>query len=247
MKPVIGLSAATLVMNDYQEAPLMVARRQYFDMILRAGGRPVMLPYLETEDEVVSIMQMIDGLLLTGGGDVDPIWYAADKHELTGKFNMDISQARDWTEFQLMKHLGDKPVLGICRGLQVINIFAGGSLTQHLDAQDEQHLHPEGYAGLDKNLHPIQLSPDSILAKWAQQAGQPLEQKVNSGHHQAVDRLGLNLRVSARSQAGVIEAVEHVKHRFMIGVQWHPEKMTDHWLAQKLAQELVKAASQPTA
>ena len=243
MRPVIGLSAATMVLDNYTSAPLLAARRGYFDLILSAGGWPVMLPYLQTEDQIKSYMEDIDGLLLTGGGDVDPIWYAENKHELTGKFNMDISHARDWTEFQLMKYLGSKPVLGICRGLQIINIFAGGSLTQHLQVKSETHLPQEGYAGLEHNLHQIELVSDTLLGKWAQEADEALTQQVNSGHHQAVDRLGLNLQVAARSIEGVVEAIVHSKHPFMLGVQWHPENMPNHWLSQRLAQEFVRQAA----
>lgn len=152
-----------------------------------------------------------DGLVLCGGGDIDPKYYG---EETDGSNNIDVE--RDEAEFALLKVYveADKPVLGICRGHQLINVFFGGSLYQHLPESD---LHTQCKDG--DSVHDVTATPDSVLGKLYGTAF-----AVNSSHHQAVKELGNNLRATVFWNEKYVEAIEHVSLP-IIGVQWHPERM----------------------
>ena len=144
------------------------------------------------------------GLVLTGGGDVDPRLYGAEPHRLTAH----VCRERDDLERELIEEAAreDLPVLGICRGLQILNVARGGTLLQHI----------EGHRDVDHGVH---FEPDSRIAEIL---GRP-EYGVNSRHHQAVERPGYGLEVTARAPDGTVEAVEDPSRRFLLAVQWHPE------------------------
>lgn len=179
----------------------------YARAVTEAGGLPVFLP-LEVDPGLA--VKRLDGILLTGGADVDPIRYDADRHpEVT-----EVERERDAFEFALLgealhHHL---PVLGICRGVQVINVHLGGTLHQHVPSHTRYDV---GSAGL---AHAVRFDAGSILGSLY---GASVE--VNSLHHQAIDRLGDGLTVTARSDDGAIEGVERGDD--LVGVQWHPEMM----------------------
>jgi gamma-glutamyl-gamma-aminobutyrate hydrolase PuuD len=160
---------------------------------------------LEVVDNPSSI-QGLGGLLLGGGVDVNPILYGEDRHTETQPPEPD----RDHLEFHLLKLAldSDLPVLGICRGAQVLNVGFCGSLIQHIETGAHK-----------SDLHPVQVSPGTRLAQIIG-AG---TKTVNSRHHQAIGRVGDGLRVSAQATDGIIEAVESPAHRFVVAVQWHPE------------------------
>ena len=193
------------------------ARGQYLDAIRRAGGEPIAL------DPNDAVTADFDGLCLTGGGDIDPERYGADNIAST-----DIDLKRDALEFALLERAlsRDVPVLGICRGFQVINVRFGGSLEQHHPGHSPKYP-PTGTpvaddpAGADAVHHVTTAEPGSKLA--AACGDEAL--LVNSSHHQVItaDRLGADLRGTAHVDE-LIEALESTSHRWVVAVQWHPER-----------------------
>jgi putative glutamine amidotransferase len=155
-----------------------------------------------------------DGLVLTGGSDVDPALYG----EPRGTHTDEPDHERDRIEFELLRQALtlDLPVLAICRGLQIVNVFHGGSLHQHLEPP-ERHQRVAGKKS--EPIHTVAVESDSLLSRIAQ--SEVLQ--VNSRHHQGIARLGEGLRVTARAPDGVVEAVERPDKRFFVAVQWHPE------------------------
>ncbi|WP_440711779.1 gamma-glutamyl-gamma-aminobutyrate hydrolase family protein [Herbiconiux sp. YIM B11900] len=180
----------------------------YTEAVVSAGGRPALLPATETIPS--DLLDGFDGLLLTGGGDLSPEMYGQEPDEKV----YGVSVYRDRFETALVADARERgiPVLAICRGLQLINVLRGGSLIQHLDGHWQTR--PS-----DEPDHDIFVEPDSQLSKII--GGTVMD--VNSYHHQAVDRLGDGLRVTARSGA-VIEAFEDA-NQDLVAVQWHPEHL----------------------
>ncbi len=180
-----------------------------------------------------AIMGQADGLILSGGGDVDPSFYGGDRRHpaLSG-----VDTTRDLNEIALLERALGRgiPVLGICRGAQLINVASGGSLFQDLSLERGATVSHQGREDrLDKAIHPVEVSPDSRLAALLGEAG---EVRVNSAHHQGIDRVGDGLEVVARAGDGLIEAVEGVGDTPLVGVQWHPENL---WRTQAHATRLL--------
>lgn len=190
---------------DHLHADLYFA--DYARGVLAAGGMPIHIPLDVDPSEVIS---HLDGLVLTGGADVDPSRYGSTNEASS------VEHIRDEIEFGLLDAaLGvSVPVLGICRGLQLLNVHAGGSLHQHIPEHARYDVDPGAEA------HVLTIEPDTEL--WSMFGA---EHRANSLHHQTVDRVGGGLIVSARSEDGTIEAVE-MPGRPVIAVQWHPEMMT---------------------
>jgi putative glutamine amidotransferase len=160
-------------------------------------------------------MEDFSGLLLTGGNDVDPALYGEARHPATE----DSDPERDQVEIRLLKQALtlDLPVLAICRGLQIMNVMHGGTLTQHLEPPERHRVRPDPKS---TPAHEIRIEPQSLLWRIAETD----HWQVNSRHHQAVKTLGAGLRVSAIDPAdGTIEAIERPDKRFVLAVQWHPE------------------------
>ncbi len=187
----------------------------YVDAVRRAGGVPIVLPAVA--GEIPEALEVIQGLILSGGGDIDPKHYGGAPH----RTNYGISVERDGFEIALAGAAlarPDLPILCICRGMQVLNVALGGDLISHIPEKfgDEVlHRHPERRA----TEHPVQVDPTSRLASILGTTELP----VRSWHHQAVGRLGHGLRAVAWASDGVIEAVESDHHPFTFAVQWHPE------------------------
>lgn len=226
--PVIGVTTRRLEIED---RPLDVAEHEYSEAIALAGGLPHLLPRT-SRDLCSKTLNRVDGLLLTGGGDVDPGRYRATPTDQVGGIDVD----RDAYEIELVRVALERrlPLLGICRGCQVINVAVGGTLHQHLpDVTTRPHLIP---SPRDRVTHEVVIEPGSQLAGAL---GTRLTQ-VNSIHHQAVDRCGGPLRAVAWSPDGIIEGVEW-HHRAVLGVQWHPEDLPTYpsqralfgWLVQR--------------
>jgi len=166
------------------------------------------------------ILAAVDGLVLTGGEDVDPEYFGEKAHPKLGTVN----RARDATEIALISAARRlrMPVLAICRGIQVINVECGGSLIQDISAQRSGALSHDGHGGSrNQALHKVRIEKDSILAL----ATGATEIEVNSLHHQAIDRLGDGLRVTAVAPDGIIEGIESSDDWWVLAVQWHPEEM----------------------
>jgi putative glutamine amidotransferase len=212
-KPVIGVIP---LFDDGRDSIWMLPG--YMDGILAAGGLPVILPFTGGAEDTARVSGMIDGLLLTGGHDVDPLLYNETPIELREK----PSKARDALEYALLGEMLrlDKPVFGICRGIQLLNVYFGGTLYQDIPTQLENALrHSKPPGGGNIATHDVRIATGTplydILGK------QTLT--VNSYHHQGVKRLAEGLKPMARAQDGLVEAVCVPGRKFAAAVQWHPE------------------------
>jgi putative glutamine amidotransferase len=199
----------------------------YVKALEGAGGRPVLIP--PSEHGVQETLDAVDGLLFSGGSDLDPDLYDQEPHDQT----FGIVPERDRAELALLEAalVRDLPVLAVCRGSQVLNVARGGDLVQHLPdiVGDDKHKHtPGSFAD-----HDVTLQPGTRLASLLGDHA-----PVKSHHHQGFGRVGDGLRVAAHAEDGTIEAVEDPSRRFALGVLWHPEAGEDL----KLFEELVAAA-----
>lgn len=214
--PLIGIP--TSKRTNGQGVARLGIEHTYLRAVRTAGGYPVLLPIEPEPQRLPPLLERLDGLLLPGGGDLEPSLYGQPaRHPLRS-----VDPERDAFEIALARLAAARqlPLLAICRGMQVLNVALGGSLHQHLPAPPATSiLHDNPLTTYAR--HAVQLLPHSATRALL---GQPSLQ-VNSHHHQAVDRLGQGLRVAARAPDGVVEAVELEGHPFAIGVQWHPERM----------------------
>ncbi len=192
----------------------------YVHALRHAGAMPVLIPYVTTEEEAAAVLERLDGLLLSGGVDVDPLHWGEEPHRSMGR----IDPGRDRSELLLVKEAlaRELPLVGICRGIQVLAVAAGGSLWQDLPAQLHTTLQHDQKAPRWYPTHAIHVTPGSRLAALL-----GTELRVNSFHHQAVRQVPAGFNVTATSGDGVIEAIEHPTLPFALGVQWHPEALWD--------------------
>jgi putative glutamine amidotransferase len=213
MRPVIGITSAF-----HEEEEQFCLSRCYVDAVDRAGGIPVILPPLPPESAIVSL-QNINALLLSGGGDLDPVFFGEEALPCTKT----ISPRRDAYELYLARVALERhiPILGICRGMQVLNVAAGGTVFQDVSFAVRQPLQHTQNAPRWYATHLIDITPDSQLAAIFGVR----RLRVNTFHHQAVGRVAPGFTIAARSLDGVIEAVESPAHAFAVGVQFHPEGM----------------------
>lgn len=214
-KPLIGV----VPLADYQRQSYWMLPG-YFHGIEEAGGIPVMLPLTTDSDDVSQLLNTVDGLLFTGGQDVDPTVYgnlSVHAGELTGE----TSPQRDVMEAKLLgvALVRDIPILGICRGIQSINAMLGGTLWQDLPSQRRSNIEHHGKSPYDKPVHKVEVVPGTPLAACLG-AG---DLSVNSYHHQAVREIAPGLRIMAWSPDGVVEALYRPASSFLWAVQWHPE------------------------
>lgn len=216
-RPVIGVCARAAKVNWLNfDLDATLVPQAYVDLLDSAGCMPVMLPLLPGVEQLID---RVDGLLLPGGGDLDPALYGATPHPKTGG----VSQATDAAELALLKRaLSTRlPFFGICRGLQVLNVLRGGTLHQYLPdlIGDNGHQPKPGSFGKQR----LKLQPGSNIARIY--GGETTE--VPCFHHQAIDQLGNGLVATAEAQDGIIEAIEAVDHPFAVAVQWHADQIAD--------------------
>jgi len=226
-KPLIGITPCTRV-DDYVES------------VRRAGGEPVVL---SNGDDPDAVLDRVDGVLLTGGHDVDPALYGEAPHPTT-----QIARERDRFEVPLSKAAVDRdvPLLAICRGVQVLNVAAGGTLVQDIPSAITTELPHSIDTSKDTIAHDVRVTEGSALAA-ALGPGSPLETcSVNSRHHQSVDVVAPEFVVSAVSPDGVIEGIERPGARFCVGVQWHPENFWRTGEFSGLFESFVTAAAEHT-
>ncbi len=235
--PLIGISGS---METKKNKVFLL--QAYFDAISGAGGIPVLLNPQMSQSAVSECMEALDGLMLAGGGDVGPWHFGQDPVAEIGE----ITPIRDVFEFELLKQadrLSTMPVLGICRGMQVMNVAAGGTLYQDLPTQ-----YPSREAALlchqqeqpyEVPTHAVHIKKDSLLYRQIAQE----TCMVNSMHHQAVDALGSGYRLVAASDDGVAEAMEMPGHPFRLAVQWHPERIQD-MLSHNLFATFIRSAQE---
>ena len=227
MRPVIGITAyAEQARWGVWEAPAALIPLAYVNAIERAGGRPLLVP--PSEDGVDETLAVLDGLLFSGGSDIDPDTYGAEAHSETNG----VRPERDRAELALLEAAlaRDMPVLAVCRGSQVLNVALGGDLVQHLPevVGHERHKHTPGVFA----DHDVDVLPGTKL-----QALVGDHAPVKSHHHQGYGRIGQGLRPAARAEDGTVEAIEDTERRFALGVLWHPEEGKDAALVEALVDE----------
>lgn len=215
-RPTIGITSYwTHARMAHWATDAVVVAQGYVDGVRLAGGRPLVIPadpFLI--DDPGDVVDLLDGLVLVGGDDVAPEIYGADRHHSTGLRH----ELRDEVELAMLRHAlaNDVPVLGICRGIQLMNVAHGGTLHQHIDEHVTMRPHREDDATY--GLHEVETLPGTRLRDIM---GERV--RVHSHHHQGIDRLGDGLIVAARADDGLIEGIEDPARRFCLGVLWHPD------------------------
>jgi putative glutamine amidotransferase len=215
-KPIIGITASYVNHNHFMQG--VYVHQDYHQAILASGGIPLVLP-VTNKETVAEYVRMCAGFILSGGEDVDPHFYNQDPHQKLGFVNPD----RDEVELELIKGVLDigKPLFGICRGLQLLNVALGGTLIQDIPSQTPDSMQHFQTVPRGRNFHSVTIDRDSHLYEVLNQE----KIRVNSLHHQAIHRLSLELKVVSQAADGIIEAVEHRNAKNVFAVQWHPESL----------------------
>lgn len=234
MPPIIGITCKKR----------SAAIKDYTDAIVEFGGKPRL--FASRTDSIPDDLSEIDGLLLPGGGDIEPCHYNEFRYHVKGISKIKgVSKSRDALEIQLCQKAleNDIPIFGICRGIQIMCVATDGSLYQDIHTQLKNCLLHKDEESIYDAQHYIKIQPSSLLHQIIGESGT----EVNSAHHQAVKVVGEGFVVTAQSEDGIIEAIENPSRRFMIGVQYHPERMLkapelrEH--GQKLFEAFIDAAS----
>lgn len=231
-KPIIGIG------SDVQSPPGQRERAfaylNYVEALRKAGAVPVVIP--PQPENAADLISELDGLVLAGGDDCDPAAYGAERHPTVEPVMDPRRQSNDLTLAKLARER-EIPTLGICLGLQVMNVAAGGTLVQDIDSQFETEIRhasePE-----DRGRHDVIVEKGTRLGEILRDR----ELNVNSSHHQAIGTVGEGLRVTAHAPDGIIEGLEDPRHPFYVGVQWHPEDMVGEESAAKLFGAFLDAA-----
>ncbi len=236
-RPLIGITARS-ASNPDTAARMEGAGEAYLQALIRAGAAPIIVPRRLSPTALSAIFAKLDGLLLPGGGDIAPARLGGESHPAV----YGVDEERDELEFALARWAVEqsKPILGICRGIQVFNAALGGSLYLDITSQRPGPVRHDTAHGLpgDHLAHQVSVEAGSRLAGLF---GQP-EGPVNSWHHQAVREAAPGLRVTARAEDGLIEGLELPSHPFALAIQWHPEMMPDRPESRRLFAGLVQAA-----
>lgn len=211
-KPIIGIT------GNYDSGKCTLLEG-YYRSVLEAGGTPMVIPPFDDTDAMISMLDHIDGLILSGGGDINPLYLGEEPiRELSS-----INPARDWQELMLVKIATNRqiPILGICRGIQIMTAALGGKLYQDIYTEAAAHLKHSQDTERHVATHSVRIvSPSKLASIYGR-----TELYVNSFHHQAVKEAAPGFTVAAISPDGLIEAIESTQYKSMIGVQWHPECM----------------------
>jgi putative glutamine amidotransferase len=216
-KPIIGITGAYMKRNEHMEGSYV--HHDYHKTVAANGGIPVILPFISPEI-TLDTLPLCNGIILSGGEDVDPQFYGQDPHVHLGPTLPD----RDLVEIEIVKYAirNNIPILAICRGVQILNVALGGTLIQDIPSQLNEPIQHSQKVERRRDTHWVTVSENSKLFQIL-----GLDQiRVNSLHHQALDKVSNDLRVVAISSDGIVEAVEYIhSSTFTIGVQWHPESM----------------------
>jgi len=239
--PIIGLTTygyqEKKTISDHYEHHYVLPK-EYVDSVMRAGGIPILIPPNGTDWQ--NLWPLLDGIIVTGGTDISPQNYGSETQH--PEIQADAFE-RDMAEIELIQYAvksKDKPVLCICRGMQVLNVALGGTMHAHIPEIRETDIHRNSQ-GL-WTLHDCYVNAGSLLAELMG------TERVNtySGHHQAIRSIAGSLQVAATAPDGIIEALTSIDHPWLVGVQWHPEKSADaDPTQQRLFDKLVKAAEKP--
>ncbi|MGL4571078.1 MAG: gamma-glutamyl-gamma-aminobutyrate hydrolase family protein [Clostridium sp.] len=219
-RPIIGISASLTIDNNSK----MLGRRlvslseNYVNAVLASGGIPFVLPINNNLEIIKDYATIIDGLILSGGHDINPLCYNEEPSLQLGM----VLPERDLFDISLVQEVErlNKPILGICRGNQILNICHGGSLYQDLSLTNSSFIKHNQDAPEYEGTHTVFIESHSNLRNII---GESI--LVNSYHHQCIDKLGSGFKVSALSRDGVIESIESISGSFKLGIQWHPEMM----------------------
>jgi putative glutamine amidotransferase len=220
MKPIIGITTFNEVKP---KKTYNLVSNNYVASVQKAGGVPVLIPITSSREDIEAYAEILDGIIFSGGEDVSPMNY--NENPLS-QVTM-ISEERDCHELRLFEEVYKRsvPILGICRGIQLINVALGGTLYQDIPSQISGSLgHLPIETPVHNLYHTVKIEKNTKLFEIFEEE----TLKVNSFHHQAVRKLGQDLKVTALSKDGIIEAVEGLSERFLVAVQWHPEDLTAH-------------------
>lgn len=239
-RPLIGIPAATYTDQEYSATPTQRFNGNYPAALAACGALPLVIPLNLPDEALRAIFQRLDGLCLAGGVDVDPARYSEPPHPALGQ----VDAARDRVELLLARWAleTDLPTLGICRGIQLLNVAGGGSLYQDIRAQlpaANRHDYRPSETPWEHYTHRVRVNDGTRLATILGVS----ELMTNSFHHQALKRVADGFVVAAQADDGLIEAIESPDRAFALGVQWHPEGMfrNDRY-AQRIFQAFVDAA-----
>ncbi len=235
--PLIGVTSENAE-NQYGQ-PAVRSLRTYIREMIKAGGMPVIIPSETPTEMLKQLFERLDGIILTGGDDIDHTLFKGADHPKIGK----ADPLRDQCEITLAKLAVSrgKPILGICRGIQLLNVALGGDLYTHVEDQHPAKVKHDYYPEPPRDLisHPVAIEKNSKLFEIIGETEIP----VNSLHHQGVKTLAAQLVATAHAPDGLIEAVEIPDHPFAIAVQWHPEWIPQQPASQALFKAFLEAAS----
>ncbi|MFW5981823.1 MAG: gamma-glutamyl-gamma-aminobutyrate hydrolase family protein [Halanaerobiaceae bacterium] len=232
-KAVIGITS-----NYDQNINTYTLNRYYISSILKAGGLPIILPCTLEKDTIKRYLALVDGILFSGGGDIDSLIYGNEP--LCGLGS--ISPERDYFELELFKQANKiaLSVLGICKGCQIINIAMGGSVYQDIYQEKVSNLKHKQEAPRWYPTHHINIIEGTYLEKIINKR----RSQVNSIHHQSIKEVAAGFRIAAKADDGIIEAIEKSEDHFVVGIQWHPEIMLNSRDSILIFEEFVKRASE---
>ena len=219
-RAIIGISSSIIVDNSGSFAGYKRAyvNKDYVDAVIRAGGVPLIIPFSTDKEVIISQAQLIDGLILSGGHDINPYNYGQEPSQKIGE----TFPERDTYEMILLEESKKRniPILGICRGFQLINVAAGGTLYQDLSLIPGNILKHNQVSNPTLKTHKVEIKENSFISSIFGK-----ETMVNSFHHQVINKVANDFIVVAKASDGVVEAIEHKTYKFLVAVQWHPEML----------------------
>jgi len=218
MRPLIGITSDYDKKGDIFKVPAYFIMENYISAVSEGGGIPVILPYTSNAKTLEDLIERIDGLLITGGDfDIDPAFYDEKPVDELGELNA----KRTVFEMEIVRIAlkKDMPVLGICGGEQLINVSGGGSLHQDIEVQAMGAFNHQQKIPKTETCHSIIIEPGTKLHSIFDCENID----VNSTHHQSIKKIGEGFVVNAKAEDGIIEGIESINHKFVVGVQWHPE------------------------
>lgn len=235
--PIIGIT--TFNEESYNSYPAVLLQKAYIRAIIKANGIPILIPSGISEDAIGELLPKFDGFLFSGGGDISVEFYGGQDHPL----NSNVDQERDILEMFLLRAAIEQniPFLGICRGLQLLNVYMGGTLFCHISSEMQNPIKHDYFPDYPRNLlaHKVKIISGNHISKEIFHSS---EIEVNSLHHQGVKKVAEGLNVVGIAPDGLIEALELPGHKFGLAVQWHPECLTDQISMQQLFLSFTDAA-----